>query len=130
MTQEIKPWISLKFDFNKEQRKQFNKQIDQIAFDLGYAVVNPYGSLLKIGTLEQCQDLIDYFIEQDSRCGCEKSTDLEIVDINQIHWKTRRTYILHDLESNFNFAYRSGNVEEGSVRIANILKNLEQKNGE
>lgn len=130
MTQEIKPWISLKFDFNKEERKQFNQRIDKIAFDLGYAVVNSYGSLLQIGTFQKCQDLIDYFSQQDAKCGCEKSTDLEIVDINEVHWKTRRSYILRDLESNFNFAYRSGNVEEGSVQIANILKDLKQENCE
>jgi hypothetical protein len=125
MTEEAKPWISLKFDFDKEESKKFNAQLDKVASALGYALVGPSNQVYTVDTFDNCQKALQVFLDMDEKLGLHgRSDDMEIIPVDQIHWKTRRSAIIEKMEDTFNDNYASG--DPTTVKAVERLQITEQ----
>ena len=101
--QTAKTWIKIKPSSNKEARKIENEYIDRQAAELGYAIAYASGHVFDIDTLENLQKIVQFFIEQDSHCGCDSASDLIIMPVDEVHWKTRRSIMIRKIEDALNF---------------------------
>lgn len=108
-----KTWIVIKPSSNKEARKKENEYIDKQAAELGYAIAYASGDVFDIDTLENLQKTVEFFIEQDSHCGCDSASDLIIMPVDEVHWKTRRSIMIRKMEDRVNFDHSVFNqIEE------------------
>lgn len=98
MTTQNEPW-KIFSKLNKEQQKEFNAHLDNAAAQLGYAIA--YSSnrdVFDIDTLENLQETVQFFKDQDARCGCCKASTLVIMPVAEVHWKTRRSLMQGKIE--------------------------------
>jgi hypothetical protein len=102
MTTQNKPWRVFP-KFNKEQQKQFNAHLDNVATQLGYAIAYSNSrDVFDIDTLENLQKTVQFFKDQDASCGCCKASTLVIMPVAEVHWKTRRSLIQRKIEIKYN----------------------------
>jgi len=107
MTTQNKPWRVFP-KFNKEQQKEFNSHLDNVAAQLGYAIAYSNSrDVFDIDTLEKLQETVQYFKDQDASCGCCKASTLVIMPVAEVHWKTRRSLIQRKMEIRYNQSYRN-----------------------
>ena len=97
MTTQNQPW-KIFSKLNKEQRKELNVHLDNAAAQLGYAIAYASGEVFDIDTLENLQETVQFFKDQDARCGCSSASSLVIMPVEEVHWKTRRSLIERKLE--------------------------------
>jgi hypothetical protein len=107
MTTQNKPWKVFP-KFNKEQQKQFNAHLDNVAAQLGYAIgYSSSRDVFDIDTLENLQKTVQSFKDQDASCGCCKASTLVIMPVAEVHWKTRRSLIQRKIEIRYNLSNRN-----------------------
>jgi hypothetical protein len=99
----VKTWLTIKPSSDKEVRKKENQYIDKKAAELGYAIAYSSGYVFDIDTLENLQETVRFFIEQDGNCGSDHASDLIIIPVQEVHWKTRRSIMMRKIEDRLNF---------------------------
>jgi hypothetical protein len=100
--QTAKTWMVIKPSANKEARKKENEYIDKQAAELGYAIAYASGHVFDIDTLENLEKTVQFFAEQDARCGAKSASDLIIMPVEEVHWKTRRSIMIRKVEDRLN----------------------------
>jgi hypothetical protein len=82
-------------NLSAEDRKKVYEQIDEAALKLGYALVNvPSLYIIKVGTYEECQQVLDFYHKQDAQCGCDAGSHAKIVDVSTLNKTKVRTSLL------------------------------------
>jgi hypothetical protein len=84
-------------NLSDEDRRSLYDHIDQLALQLGYAVVGSYGEVAQVGSFERCQQFIDSYKKQDAICGCCVAEKCSIVEVSSVHKTRIRTWFLDQI---------------------------------
>ena len=65
-------------------------RIDAAEVSIAAKGTRKYSSLARV--------ILQFFKDQDARCGCSSASSLVIMPVEEVHWKTRRSLIERKLE--------------------------------